>query len=133
MPAARHATIDALTRTGVGNRQLLASIALAVTEAVGNAIRHAYPATAGDVGLVVEHNPGEITITVVDTGVGITDRTGDAGLGLGLQLMDALTKRCTIDSHSTGTTITLAFDSEARRPSPEHIPHVHGHPEPHRI
>jgi anti-sigma regulatory factor (Ser/Thr protein kinase) len=109
---------------------VLAAIALAVSEAVGNAVRHAYPATAGDVGLVVEHDPGEITITVIDTGVGITDRTGDAGLGLGLQFMDALTKRCTIDSHSAGTTITLAFDSEARGPSPEHTPPVHGHPEP---
>jgi anti-sigma regulatory factor (Ser/Thr protein kinase) len=130
VPAARHATIDALTRTGVGNRQVLAAIALAVSEAVGNAVRHAYPATAGDIELAVEHDPGEITITVIDTGVGITDRTRNPGLGLGLQLMDALTKRCTIDSHTAGTTITLAFDCEPSRPSPEHTPHVHGHPEP---
>jgi anti-sigma regulatory factor (Ser/Thr protein kinase) len=129
LPAARHATIDALTRVGVVNRQLLAAIALAVSEAVGNAVRHAYPAAAGDVELTVEYDLGEIIITVIDTGVGITDRSHDPGLGLGLQLMDALTKNCTIDSHGAGTTITLAFDSDAARPSPEHTPDVHGHPE----
>jgi anti-sigma regulatory factor (Ser/Thr protein kinase) len=129
LPEARHATVDALTRAGVVNRQLLAAIALAVSEAVGNAVRHAYPAAAGDVKLTVEHDLGEITVTVTDTRVGITNRTRDPGRGLGLQLMDALTKRCTIESHSAGTTITLAFDSNPARPSPEHTPDVHGHPE----
>jgi anti-sigma regulatory factor (Ser/Thr protein kinase) len=129
LPEARHATIDAVTRAGVVNRQLLAAIALAVSEAVGNAVRHAYPAAAGDVKLTVEHDLGEITINVTDTGVGVNGRSHDPGLGLGLQLMDALTKNCTIESHSAGTTITLAFDSNRARPSPEYTPDVHGRPE----
>jgi anti-sigma regulatory factor (Ser/Thr protein kinase) len=126
LPEARRATIDAPYPSRRSQRQLLAAIALAVSEAVGNAVRHAYPAASGDVKLTVEHDLGEIIITVTDTGVGI-NRTRDPGLGLGVQLMDALTKSCTIDSHSAGTTITLAFDSDPpARPSPEHIPDIHG-------
>ena len=40
---ARHATTDALTQAGVVDHELLAAIALAVSEAFGNAVRHAYP------------------------------------------------------------------------------------------
>ena len=129
LPAARHATIDTLTQAGVKNRQLLTTIALAVSEAFGNAVRHAYPTAAGDVEVTVEHHLGEITVTVSDTGVGINHGTHNPGLGLGLQLMDALTKRWTIGSDSVGTTITLVFDSDPARPSPEHSPDVHGQPE----
>jgi len=124
---ARHATTDALTQTGVRDSKLLEAIALAVSEAVGNAIRHAYPATLGDVDLTVERHNDEITITVEDSGVGIDHNSDHAGLGL--QLLATLTTTSTIDSDATGTTVTLGFSLKAEPQSPEHATDVHGDPE----
>jgi anti-sigma regulatory factor (Ser/Thr protein kinase) len=129
LPDARHATIDALTRTGVVNRQLLAAIALALSEAFGNAVRHAYPDAVGDVHVSVDSGTNEISVTVADTGVGIARPTQEPGLGLGLQLIDALTTTRMIDSDPTGTTLTMRFNSDHEPPSPEHTPDVQGDPE----
>jgi len=126
---ARHATTDALTQTGVRDSKLLEAIALAVSEAVGNAIRHAYPATLGDVDLTVERHNDRITITVEDNGVGIDHDSDHAGLGLGLQLFATLTTTSTVDSDATGTTVTLGFSLNAEPQSPEHATDVHGDPE----
>jgi anti-sigma regulatory factor (Ser/Thr protein kinase) len=126
---ARHATIDALAQAGVVDPQLLAAIALAVSEAFGNAVRHAYPDAVGDVDVRVDYGTNEISVTVADTGVGIAHPPQEPGLGLGLQLIDALTITRTIDSDPTGTTLTMRFNSNPEPPSPEHSPDVHGDPE----
>ena len=129
LPDARHATTDALTQAGGVNDQLLAAIALAVSEAFGNAVLHAYPGTVGDVDLTIDYDDPDVSITVSDTGVGINRPTQEPGLGLGLQLIAALTTTWTIDSDATGTTLTMRFNSNPEPPSPEHTPDVHGDPE----
>ena len=129
LPLARHATIEALTQAGVVDHQLLAAIALAVSEAFGNAVRHAYPDAIGDVDLIVECDATQISVTVADTGVGINGASRDPGLGLGIQLIGHLTTAWTVDSDGTGTTVCLRFDMNPAPPSPEQIPDVHGHPE----
>jgi anti-sigma regulatory factor (Ser/Thr protein kinase) len=129
LPEARHATIDALTEAGVADRQLLATIALAVSEAVGNAVRHAYPDAVGDISLTVENGHEEIRITVKDTGVGLDHHSNNPALGLGLQLIGTITSAWTIDSDISGTTLTMRFASNAEPQSPEHAIDVHGDPE----
>jgi anti-sigma regulatory factor (Ser/Thr protein kinase) len=129
LPEARHATTNALTRTGVSDQRLLASIALAVSEAVGNAVRHAYPQTAGNIDLAVEHHDSEITITIGDHGVGLDNPTSDPGLGMGLQLIGTLATSWSLDSHPTGTTVTMRFAATTEPDSPEHVTDVHGDPE----
>ena len=125
LPDARHATIDALTQAGVVNDQLLAAIALAVSEAFGNAVLHAYPGTVGDVDLTIDYDDPDVSITVSDTGVGISRPTLEPGLGLGLQLIAALTTTWKIDFDATATTLTMRFNSNPEPPSPEHTPDVH--------
>ena len=129
LPQARHATIEALTQAGVVDDQLLAAIALAVSEAFGNAVRHAYPDALGDIDLTIEYDTRQISVTVADKGVGINDPPRDPGLGLGIQLIGDLTTAWTVDSDGTGTTVGLHFDMNAARPSPEHTADVHGDPE----
>lgn len=129
LPEARHATIGVLTQVGVDDRQLLAAIALAMSEAFANAVRHAYPDSVGDIHLTVGHDTNNITITIADTGVGIGRPTQEPGLGLGLQLISALTTTYMADSDTTGTTLILHFDSNPAPPSPEHAVDVHGDPE----
>jgi anti-sigma regulatory factor (Ser/Thr protein kinase) len=107
----------------------LAAIALVVSEAVGNAIRHGYPAAVGDVGLTVERDDDEIRIRVEDTGVGIDHHSDQPGLGLGLQLIGTLATTSTIDSNAAGTTVTVGFNLKAEPQTPEHATDVHVDPE----
>jgi anti-sigma regulatory factor (Ser/Thr protein kinase) len=62
LPTLRHATRDALVEAGVDSTLFDDSIAVALSEAVGNAVRHAYPNVAGEIDLAVRprrpRNPG---------------------------------------------------------------------------
>ena len=106
-----------------------ADVKIAVSEAVGNAVLHAYPDAVGDIDLTVDYDNGDISIAVSDTGVGINRPTQAAGLGLGLQLIGALTTTWTVDSDAAGTTVTMRFNSNVEPASPEHSPDVHDDPE----
>ncbi|HET9287510.1 MAG TPA: ATP-binding protein [Gaiella sp.] len=76
----------------------LADLKLAVTEACGNAIRHAHPSGQGVVSVRYAVEPGSIEIRVEDEGPGITsgavppepspDELSEGGMGLAI--IDAL-------------------------------------------
>jgi two-component sensor histidine kinase len=69
------------------------SLSLFVTEAVGNAVEHAFPDQAsGTVWLSVAVEGGDAVITVQDDGLGLPDR-GARPRGLGLQLMEGFAKQ----------------------------------------
>jgi anti-sigma regulatory factor (Ser/Thr protein kinase) len=70
---------------GAGSLEL-AAIALSVSEAAANAVRHAYPEGTGEIRVMADVEEEALEIVVVDDGQGF--RTGDGpGLGLGLALM----------------------------------------------
>ena len=77
--------------------ETLADLKLAVTEACGNVVRHAYNGTDGAVHLTIDAQADAITITVEDDGVGLThDGAGVAGQdelgegGMGLAIIEAI-------------------------------------------
>jgi serine/threonine-protein kinase RsbW len=79
---------------------VLADLKLAVTEACGNAVRHAYPAENGVVRVVYEVRPDMIEITVEDEGAGVAlselpaDPLAEEDLaesGMGLAIIRAVT------------------------------------------
>ena len=113
LPEARHAVLAALDDAAVGDAVNRSSVALAVSEAFGNAVRHAYvddPASqVVDVAVVTDDRG--VTITVADRGIGCAraHNGGGRGLGLGLKLIDQLATTSTIDSTSDGTTVTMRF------------------------
>lgn len=54
--------------------ELVADLKLAITEACGNAVRHAYPSTEGSVVVVYEIDDSRLQMTVEDRGQGIVVR-----------------------------------------------------------
>jgi anti-sigma regulatory factor (Ser/Thr protein kinase) len=109
---ARHDVIDALTAAGFSEADLQSRVALALSEATGNVVRHAYPKPGNEhMEIAVNHAAGAIVITVTDHGVGMDGRSGRPGMGLGLEMMRAQTTHVEIESHPSGTVIALRFES----------------------
>ncbi|WP_338661691.1 sensor histidine kinase [Pararoseomonas sp. SCSIO 73927] len=69
------------------------SLSLLVTEAMGNAVEHAFPDDMrGTIRLSLQQEGEEVLLTVRDDGIGLPDR-GARPRGLGLQLMDGFAKQ----------------------------------------
>jgi serine/threonine-protein kinase RsbW len=83
-------------------------VALVLTEACSNVVRHAYPDTPGELTLAAWVDDDELTLVVADEGVGLDVETRRPGLGLGLRLMRELTAT-TITSNAHGTDVRLRF------------------------
>jgi anti-sigma regulatory factor (Ser/Thr protein kinase) len=109
LPTFRGAARDALLKAGVTGGLFDESIAIALSEAVGNAIRHAYPDMAGDVDVAVFLDDLGVWIIVADGGVGVDHPPAQVGLGRGLNLIDRLSSASTVESTSDGTTVTMRF------------------------
>lgn len=84
--------------------QQVDDIRLMVSEAVTNAVRHAYGDGPGTVEAAAAVSGGRITILVSDDGIGPRAQTSDPGAGWGWPLMAALSERFTIRSRSSGGT-----------------------------
>jgi anti-sigma regulatory factor (Ser/Thr protein kinase) len=88
-------------------------IALAVSEAVTNAVIHAYvdEARPGDVQVVAERHEGNgLEIQVCDDGRGMMPRSDSPGLGVGLPLVAKLAQRFRVESRPTGgTAVSMVF------------------------
>jgi anti-sigma regulatory factor (Ser/Thr protein kinase) len=90
-----------------------AGIALAVSEAVTNAVVHAYieEPEPGDVEVFAECHPDDgLEIQVVDEGRGMKPRSDSPGLGVGLPLVAKLAQRFRVESRPTGgTAVSMVF------------------------
>jgi serine/threonine-protein kinase RsbW len=109
--------VRALAINRVGD---LHAVELAVSEAVNNAVVHAYrdrdPAAGpGRIHVTAVVRGEELLVTVVDEGSGMRPRVDSPGSGLGLALMGTLADRIDIDQYGGGTRVTLAFGVTPRR------------------
>src|SRR5687767_14474104 len=98
---ARHAIVDfdSLAREG--------DVALAVSEAVGNAVVHAYRGSeSGTITVRARSEPGRLLVIVSDDGGGIRPHLESRGLGVGVGLMREVTDELRIESSSKGTTVS---------------------------
>ncbi|MBI0536437.1 sensor histidine kinase [Roseomonas sp. KE2513] len=69
------------------------SLSLLVTEAVGNAVEHAFPDDMrGTIRLSLSEEGGMVTLVIGDDGIGIPDRK-ERPRGLGIQLMEGFAKQ----------------------------------------
>ena len=114
LPRIRHSATAALAEIGISDSEFVGGVALALSEAVGNAIQHAYPDAAGRMEVSMLQDDHEIIVTVADAGVGIDHAADSPGLGVGLELIGRLTTTWTVRSGAGGTTITMHFASPAR-------------------
>lgn len=86
------------------------SIALAVSEAVANAARHAYPDGSGTIQVRGELSATRLEVTVSDTGNGFQPHAEAPGTGLGMAIIVRLADDVKLHSDADGTEIRIGFD-----------------------
>jgi serine/threonine-protein kinase RsbW len=108
--AIRHEVRDYARENGATNPD---AIALAVTEAITNAVVHAYvdEPEPGEIEVVVTPLPETgLEIHVCDEGRGMVPRHDSPGIGLGLPLVATLAERFEIEARAGGgTRVLMAF------------------------
>lgn len=104
--AARTAAADLARAVGAS----VADVKLAVSEAVGNAVIHAFrDRPGGVVRLTARADRARLSITVSDDGTGMRPNLESPGLGLGLSLITKLAEEVRFDSTPRGTTVSMSF------------------------
>jgi anti-sigma regulatory factor (Ser/Thr protein kinase) len=99
----------------------VADVMLAVSEAVGNVVAHAYEEEGGQLELDIRCSERELSVRVRDFGRGPNGPSPTPGLGLGLGVMRTLSASCEVSGSSyTGTTAQLRFPIAARRAPRRH-------------
>ena len=86
-------------------------IALAVSEALTNAVLHAYrDMDVGDLRVVACDKPDRLVVVVRDYGGGMLPRADSPGLGLGLPLISSMTDALQIEAaDGAGTLLRMHF------------------------
>lgn len=107
--AAARGEVEAIARECGLEGLALGAVKLAVNEAVTNAVVHAYAQREGEIALTVAVNGERLTVTVVDTGGGLTPRADSPGLGVGLPLIAQLADHLDVRSDDSGTQIRMSF------------------------
>jgi stage II sporulation protein AB (anti-sigma F factor) len=109
VPLARGALVAVARSAGADDGQLEA-VRLAVSEALTNAVIHAYPRRSGRIHVVAWTGPDELTVEIADDGLGFQTHTETPGLGMGLGLISQLTDDFTIrQPRSGGTAVRMRF------------------------
>lgn len=109
-PSFMRAQIKEFLSTIGATPQVAADIVLATSEAVSNAIEHAYPqAVTGDVRMHAGYNSnGTVRIEIADDGA-FLDRTPPAGRGRGLAIMRGVAREVKI-LRQNGTRVIMTFE-----------------------
>lgn len=107
VPEARHA----VTAYGESvDAAEIPDVAIAVSEAVGNAVVHAY--RNGEDGIIrvrAEVEGSDLVVHVADDGVGMVPHPGSPGLRMGLSLIGAVTREVQFDTSARGLGVTMRF------------------------
>ncbi len=109
---ARHAVADLARALGAPEQD----VALAVSEAVGNAVQHAFRfGKTGSINLCAVQENGELLVIVSDDGVGLVPDLDNAGLGVGTSLISRLPRETVFESSDAGTTVKMRFELTGRK------------------
>jgi anti-sigma regulatory factor (Ser/Thr protein kinase) len=107
IPILRHAAADFAAEHGA-DTDLCGDIALAVSEAVTNAVKHSQAHAEDPVRLTAAAVGDWLEIRVIDRGTGFGLRESD-GLGLGLPTIARLAAQLTISQEGLGTELSMRF------------------------
>jgi anti-sigma regulatory factor (Ser/Thr protein kinase) len=81
-----------------------------VSEALTNAVIHAYPKRNGCIHVAAWTAQGELVVEIADDGLGFQTHTDTPGLGMGLGLISQVTDDFTIrQPQSGGTAVRMSF------------------------
>jgi len=101
-------TVRRLARVAALDEKRAAALAIAVGEAVNNAIEHAYRATGGTVHVQGVRDAGAVRVIISDSGAWRPAHSADGG-GHGLNLIEQLTDSVDVMQTPTGTTVTIVM------------------------
>jgi anti-sigma regulatory factor (Ser/Thr protein kinase) len=108
--AAREALVEIADEHGADRE----AVAVAVSEAVGNAIIHGYRAgSTGPISIDARVESDALLIAVTDRGVGMSPNPDRQGLGLGLPLIHQVASSVEIDQPPRGTRLRMRFALES--------------------
>jgi serine/threonine-protein kinase RsbW/stage II sporulation protein AB (anti-sigma F factor) len=122
VPAARHA-LSEFARQASASASQVEAVRLAASEALTNAVLHAYDGTPGSVYVTAALAQNELWVLITDDGRGLEPRSERPGLGLGLGLISQVTDELAIVPRAGGgTEVRMRFDlapaeSPAAQPS----------------
>ncbi|MBV9800040.1 MAG: ATP-binding protein [Solirubrobacterales bacterium] len=103
VPRAR-TTLARFAASAGATPEQLESIEMAVSEALTNAVVHAYGDDPGDIHVVAAVAGAELWILIADDGRGMRARAGSPGLGVGLALIAHAADGFAVAKRSTGGT-----------------------------
>jgi anti-sigma regulatory factor (Ser/Thr protein kinase) len=108
---ARHAAASLARKVGAAEDD----VKLAVSEAVGNAVVHAFRGDHedGTITLSARGERGMLLLMVSDDGIGMTPNLDSPGLGFGLSLISKVAEDVRFDSSDSGTTVSMSFPAQA--------------------
>jgi serine/threonine-protein kinase RsbW/stage II sporulation protein AB (anti-sigma F factor) len=109
--ALRHEVADFVTAAGIGE-PVLTGVKLAVSEAVTNAVVHAYVGAEhpGEVRVRASVHDHEVVVTVSDDGCGMVPRLDSPGLGVGLPFIAHTADTLDIEHNAAGgTELRMSF------------------------
>jgi len=84
-------------------------IALAVTEAATNVVRHAYPDRPGMIDVHAEAQDDHLRVRIADAGIGLGEPSPNRGLGAGLRIMQGLAETRVVSHPGQGTAVEMLF------------------------
>jgi anti-sigma regulatory factor (Ser/Thr protein kinase) len=89
-------------------------VKIAVSEAVGNAIVHAYrDGKSGGIRVFGREERGRLVVTVADDGIGMAPHPTSPGLRIGIPLITKLCDDVRFSSSEEGTTVSMSFAAPA--------------------
>ena len=107
---ARRAVIEFAQAVGARD----SDVGLAVSEAVGNAVVHAFRGRdPGTITVVARALDSRLIVVVADDGRGMSPHLESPGLGFGISLIGKVTRDVHFESSDKGTKVTMDFPAEA--------------------
>lgn len=103
--------IGVMAASGGADARQVEDVRLLISEAVSNAVVHAYGDSGGEVHVMAAVVSGELWVVISDDGRGMRPDAETGGLGLGLALMARLSDEVTIGARSSGgVEVRMRFD-----------------------
>jgi anti-sigma regulatory factor (Ser/Thr protein kinase) len=88
----------------------VADVKLAVSEAVSNAVTHAFRDCAkGTISVRARTLGGGLVVVIADDGTGMRPNVDSPGLGFGIPLITRLAGKVSFDSSPRGLTVSMSF------------------------
>jgi anti-sigma regulatory factor (Ser/Thr protein kinase) len=127
VPAARGELTD-FARSAGASEEELQSIRLAVSEALTNAVLHAYRGSSGQVHVSAAVAGDELWVLISDDGAGLHAGGESTGLGIGLAVIAELSDSFSVVNRASGgTEVRIRFALERKQSPPvRHAASVRG-------